>query len=272
MYPIVLVLLLGAMLPGTAMLPLVVPIARAQTSQDTATLEQAAEEFQKGDLAGALALTEGVLSHSPNDLNGLYQSALINFHMNNADAARGRLERLVKLSGSYFAALELMVQVTQAQGDLAARDQAIRRLKVAISTAIDPDIRRLSDFIRDRIPIGDKEILVADYFNRGGGDFTRYQFALGDPRWKPGIGLLLRTDSATTENWAETALLPPDKQLFHLDLVDRLPGGEEKVAIYEYYVDQPSYDIVRAKVMQILRGEARPLSGQPGSLQGILKP
>ena len=133
-------------------------------------------------------MAEGVLSHSPNDLNGLYQSALINFHLNNADAARGRLERLVKLSGSYFAAWELMVQVTQAQGDLAARDQAISRLKVAISTAIDPEIRRLSDFIRDRIPVGDKEILVADYFSRGGGDFTRYQFALGDPHWKPDTG------------------------------------------------------------------------------------
>jgi hypothetical protein len=82
---------------------------------------------------------------------------------------------------------------------------------------------------------------------------------------------LLRTDQTTTEHWSETALLPQDKQLFHLDLVDPKPEGGENVSIYQYYVGEPDYDTVRAKVMQILNGEAQPLSGAPGSLQGLLK-
>jgi tetratricopeptide (TPR) repeat protein len=247
------------------------PVARAQTDADAPELQRAVALAGKGDLAGALAASEGVLTHAPNSQVALYESARVNFALNNVDAARGRLERMVKLSGNNFSAWELMVQVTQVQGDLARRDQAIDRLKSAIETAIDPDVRSQADFIRDRILIGDNSLMAAEYFQRGGSDFTRYQFSFGDPRLNPDKGLLLRTDEATTQNWADTALLAQDKQLFHLDMVDLKPEGGDSVAIYEYYVGEPSYDKVRAKVLQILRGQAQPLSGSPGSLQGVMK-
>jgi hypothetical protein len=247
------------------------PAAGAETDPDSTEFDRARAAFSKGDTAGALSLVEDVLTRSPESQNAVYFSALVNFQMGNVDVARGRLERVVRLVGNYFAAWEMMVQVAQAQGDLVRRDEAIDRLKIAIATAIDPDIRRKGEFIRDRIRIGDRELLAVDYFERGGSDFTRYQFALGDPRMDPGHGLLLRTDVETTENWTDTALLPPDKQLFHLDLVDASPEGGDKVAIYQYYVGLPDYDTVRVEVLRILRGEVQPLSGQPGSLAGILK-
>jgi tetratricopeptide (TPR) repeat protein len=247
------------------------PVAVAQNGED-GVLGRAAATFDKGDRAAALAQVEGILARSPEDMDALYRSAQFNFIMGNADAARGRLERLVKLSGNYFSAWELMVMVAQAQGDLARRDEAIKRMKIAITTAIDPGIRRKADFIRDRIQTKLGDLVAADYFSNGGSDFTRYQFALGDPRAHPGKGLLLRTDEFTTEAWSQTALLAQDKQLFHLDLVDPKPDGGDKVAIYQYYVGEPDYDTVRAKVMEILLGEVQPLSGEPGSLQGVLKP
>jgi tetratricopeptide (TPR) repeat protein len=243
----------------------------ATDDKDAADVARAIKTFDKGDPVGGLAIVEGVLSHSPENLDALYRSAQINFQLNNIDAARGRLDRLVKLSGSYFAAWELMVQVSQAQGDLTERNEAIKRLKIAITSAIDPSIREKADFIRDVFRTGAGDVMAVDYFERGGSDFTRYQFALGDPRSNPDKGLLLRTDEDTTQTWSNTALLPQDKQLFHLDMVDPKPEGGENVAIYEYYVGEPDYDTVRAKVLQILRGEAKPLSGEPGSLSGIIR-
>jgi tetratricopeptide (TPR) repeat protein len=245
--------------------------ARPQTDPDGAAFDRATAAFNQGDAAGALAQVEALLTRSPDNQNALYFSALINFQMGNIDEARGRIEHVVKLAGNYFAAWQLMVQVTQAQGDLVRRDAAIDRLKIAIKTAIDPGIRNRSDFIRDRIPVGGQTLLAVDYFERSGSDFTRYQFVLDDSRMDRAHGMLLRTDTETTENWRSTALLAPDKQLFHLDLVDPTPAGEDKVAIYEFYVDEPDYDTVRAEVLKVLRGEVRPLSGEPGSLAGILK-
>ena len=246
--------------------------AQAQTDRDTAETDRAIQEFDKGNTIAALSMTEAVLSRSPDHPQALFRSALFNFHLNNLEAARGRLERLVRVSGSFFSAWELMVQVTQAQGDLERRNEAVDRVKIAIHSALDPEVRRRADFARERIRTPAGDVVVVDFFERSGSDYTRYQFIKGDPRTNVDIGLVLRTDAVTTQNWEVTALLPPDKQLFHLDLVDPVPGGGEKVAIYQYYVGQPDFDTVNAKVMQILRGEVQPLSGEPGSLQGILKP
>jgi tetratricopeptide (TPR) repeat protein len=247
------------------------PAGWSASDQDAAEVARAIKTYNGGDPVAALSLVENVLARSPENLDALYRSAEINFHLGNIDAARGRLDRLTRLSGNYFNAWEMMAQVSQAQGDLAERNEAIKRLKIAIQTAIDPAIRERGDFIRDVIPTSAGDVMGVDYFDRGGSDFTRYQFAVGDPRSNPDKGLLLRTDAYTTENWQDTALLPQDKQLFHLDLVDPKPEGGENVAIYEYYVGEPDYDTVRAKVMQVLRGEVKPLSGEPGSMAGIVK-
>jgi len=246
-------------------------LARAQTDTASADVARAAEAFDKGDRPGGLAIVENVLTQAPENQAALYLSAFINLNLGNADAARGRLERLLNLAGNYAAAWELMVQVTQSQGDLVRRDEAIARLKISISSAIDPNVRRKADFLCDRIQIGDRALYGVNYWQRGGSDFTRYQFALGDPRTDPKHGILLSTDTATTENWASTALLAQkDKQIFHLDIVDPSPNGD-RTATYQWYVGEPKYDTVRADVMKILRGEVQPLSGGPGSLWGVLK-
>ncbi len=260
------------LLLATVILVVLSPPASAQGDADAADLDRAVATFTHGDTKTALAQVEAILTRSPENQNALYDSALFNYQLNNIDAARGRLERVVNLAGNYSAAWELMVQVTQAQGDVDRRDEAIGRLKISIATAIDPEIRERTEFIRDRILVADRAVYAADYFTRSGSDFTRYQWALGDPRMDQEHGILLRTDAATTENWSGTALLPPEKQLFHLDMVDPRPEGGDRVAIYAYYVGEPDYDSVRATVVQILRGDAKPLSGDPGSLSGIQKP
>jgi tetratricopeptide (TPR) repeat protein len=245
---------------------------RAQTDPEKANRDRSNALITKGDLAGALAEQEQILTRSPLDVLALYQSARLNLFLHNLDAARGRAERLVKATGSSAAAWELMTQIAQSQGDLKRRDEAIDRLEGSIRSAIDPNIRRTSVFIREMLPVGTGFVAVGDYWDRGGSDYTRYQFSLVDPRDSPEIGLLLRTDDATTESWSSTALLPPEKQLFHLDMVDRADDGSVKVAVYEYYVGEPDFDTVNAKVMKILHGEAQPITGTPGSMAGILKP
>ncbi len=234
--------------------------------------EHALSLYQHGDVSGALAEVEKVLERAPEDQNALLNSAQFNFDLKNLDAARGRAERLVRLTGNSATAWQLMVWIAQAQDDLKRRDEALARLKISIRSAIDPEVRRQNMLIRDRIQAGTEVVVAADYYERTGNDFTRYQFTTFDPVRNPEIGLLLRTDSSTTETWAAIALLPPDTQLFHLDLVEWKSRGEENVSIYQYYVGEPDYDTVRAKVMEILRGEAAPLSGTPGSMAGILKP
>jgi tetratricopeptide (TPR) repeat protein len=247
-------------------------LAHAQSDPAAADRKSASDLANKGDVAGALARTEQTLTRFPNDPDALFDSAQFNLQLRNYDAARGRAERLVRNTGSFAAAWELLTQIAQAQGDLKRRDEAIARLKSSIRSALDPEVRRKSVFIREIIPLKNGNIYVADYFDRGGSDYTRYQFSAMDPRLNPDLGFLLRTDDVTTESWSNTALLPPDKQLFHLDFMEPNGSGGLNVSLYQYYVDEPDFDTVNDKVMQILRGEVQPISGQPGNLAGVLKP
>jgi len=178
---------------------------------------------------------------------------------------------VVRLAGSNAVAWETMVQITQAQGDLKRRDEALERFRAAIASAIDPDVRLRNSVVRDMIRVGNRVVWAVDYFDRTGTDFTRYQFTMGDASRDPESGLVLRTDPESTENWSQTALLPADKPLFHLDAAVRGPGGAIVYSNYQFFVGEPDYDTVRAKVLQILRGDAPPLSGEPGPLFGILK-
>ena len=249
---------------------LAVPSLAAEPTQMAAAYAASAM-FDAGDTAGARTAIEAMLKATPDNPHALYQAARFDFMLGNLDVARGRCERLVKLMGNFASAWDLLTQIAQAQGDLARRNEAVDRAKSAIHTAIDPDIRRKGFIVRDRLPVRGNSIWAIDYFESAGNEFTRYQFHFGDFDKSVGTDLLLRTDIVTSQRWADTALLAPDKPLFHLDMVDPAPGGGEKSAVYAYYVGEPDYDTVRTQAIAALRGEAQPLSGQPGSLAGLMK-
>lgn len=224
----------------------------------------------RASMSNELAAAEKTLASSPNDVSALFTSALQNLRLGNLGPARARAEQLVTASGNAFAAWELLAQVAQNQGDKDRRDRAVQMLPTIMRTSLDMSLRRKPDFTRDRIQTRDFELLVSHFFESRDGDYTRYLFYPNIPGTLIHRGLALRTDTQTTETWAQTSLVPSDAPLFHLDMIDPGEGGADKVAIYEYFVGEPDYDTVRAKVIKILRGEAQPLSGQPGSLSGIM--
>ena len=245
--------------------------SRAEPATNPPELARAAEAYGRGNIAAALKSVEELLARSPANPAALFQAAEYNFRMGDFAAARARLENLVKLPSFPLEGMELLVVVAQAQGDRTRRDDLLNRLRYEIGPAERPRIKTRSDIVRDRIPIPGGEIVAVEYFQRNGMDFTRYLFSPYDPRARPDLGILLRTDLITTNNWANTALLPDNKALFHLDLVEQDADGSKKTGIYQYYVGEPDYDTVRAKVMEILRGDAKPVAGEPGKLAGILK-
>jgi hypothetical protein len=57
--------------------------------------------------------------------------------------------------------------------------------------------------------------------------------------------------------------VPYGTVVYHLDTVTQLTNGRGAVRPYEFYLEPPDYDRVRAKVAEILAGTAQPLSGDP---------
>jgi hypothetical protein len=50
--------------------------------------------------------------------------------------------------------------------------------------------------------------------------------------------------------------------VYHLDSIEQLADGQQAVGPYEFYLEPPDYDRLRAKVAAILAGTVPPLSGQ----------
>jgi hypothetical protein len=202
-----------------------------------------------------------IASRPPDPSQALYVASLIDLEDGNWQAARPYAQQLAKLRPSSFPAWEIMIQVDQAAGDREDRDAAIQSLYTAWRDALDPQIRAKVSFVRDRIA-GPKHTLIAqETLDPGGGDILRFLFQPSDEEGKPRHVVVVRSDNETNERWREDGTVPYGTVVYHLDTVEQLPDGQSAVRPYEYYLEPPDYERVRAKVVDILAGTAQPLTG-----------
>jgi tetratricopeptide (TPR) repeat protein len=241
--------LLPALLPVTA--------ALADTPDPLALL-------QAGKRQDALAAAESVIATNPDDpTKALYLSALINLEDGNWQAALPRAEALLKLRPGTFLALEIAVQAYAAAGDTAKRDAAIGSLFRVWRASADPSVHARRVFARDRIIGPKRKLVVLQTLQTGGGDIVRYIFQDAGSAAQQDRAIMLRADSETTQRWRDDGTVPDDATVFHLDSAENPPGGDQTIRTYAFYIGEPDYDRVRAKVVEILAGKALPLTGAP---------
>jgi hypothetical protein len=171
------------------------------------------------------------------------------------------VQQLVKLRPSSFQAWEMMIQVQQAAGNRRERNDAIDQLFDCWHTALDPKTRARVSFVRDRI-FGAKHTLVAQQaLETFGEDTVRFVFQPVDETPPAHHLLAVRSDNQTNERWREDGTVPYGTIVYHLDSVEQLSNGQTAGRSYEFYLEPPDYDRVRAKVVEILAGTAQPMNG-----------
>jgi tetratricopeptide (TPR) repeat protein len=240
------------------LLALVQPVA----AEPPPSIDQALAILKAGKRAEAIAAFDAILANKSQDPSqALFYAARTELEDGNTQAALPRLRQLVKLRPSAFPAWELLIQADQAAGDLADRDRAINALYDAWRSAIDPQIRSRVSFARDRIRGKARVVLAIEALEPAGETITRYAFQPADQAGPPQHLILVRSDEETNNRWRSSGLVPEGTVVYHLDTIQALPTGGSAVATYEFYIRPPEYDKVRAKVVAILSGEAKPLSG-----------
>lgn len=230
------------------------------------TTAEAAALYEKGRKEEALGLAEAILQKTPNDYGGLFIAARVEQDRGHYDAALRYAETLAKGYHGAVAVWELLTQLYQATGALAQRDSALRELIRAQRSAVNPAVRDRPYIIRDRIDAYGHSVVTRENFDTGGGDYVKYLFVPVNELREPTKVLLLIADDALTQSWIESGVLPAGKRLFHLDSIFRVNGNRQARAIYQMYTDLPDYDTIRAKVLEIMSGKAKPLSGETGGL------
>ncbi len=225
---------------------------------------QAVALFNSGHHQQALRAFDQILAGKPADpAEALFYASTIRLENADWQTARPMVERLMTLRPALFAGWELMVQIDQAAGDKAGRDDAITQIYSIWQTTTNPEVRARTAFLRDRI-VGAKHALLAyQRLDSDGDDIIRFVFQPVPPPDGPRHLIVVRADRSTNEQWWQSNQVPEGTVVYHLDTLEQLPEGKEAVRTYQFYVEPPHYDDVRAKVAGILDGSVRPLSGEP---------
>jgi tetratricopeptide (TPR) repeat protein len=242
---------------------LLLPAGLSRAADPAADQDQAMALLRDGKRQEALRAFDAIIASQPPDPSqALFVASLIDLEDGHWQAAKPYVQQLVKLRPSSFQAWELMIQVDQAAGDLEDRDASIQSLYESWRGALDPQIRSRVSFARDRIA-GTRHTLVAqETLDPGGDDILRFLFQPQEEEEKTRHLIVVRSDDETNQRWRENGTVPYGTVVYHLDTVERLADGRSAVRPYEYYLDAPDYDRVRAKVVEILAGTAQPLTGQ----------
>lgn len=246
------------------LIPVLLSLAGVAMAADApVSQEQAITLLRNGNRAEALRAFDAILAAKPPDpTTALFFFGLISVEDGNWRAAKPRVEQLVKLRPSSFPAWELMIQVDQAEGDTEDRDAAIQSLYTSWRSALDPQIRSKLSFTRDRIFGARHTVIAQETLDPGGENILRFLFRPVENQETARHLIVVRSDNETNERWREDGTVPYGTVVYHLDTVEQLTNGRTAVRPYEYYLEPPPYDRVRAKVVEILAGSTPPLSGK----------
>lgn len=222
--------------------------------------------YRDGKKDQALEIAQEVLKSTPNDMSALYIAARVLQEQGRIGDAIPIAQALNRHHPGLAPGWEIATQLYQAAGKLADRDTALRQLINTQAASLDRATRQRRFVIRDRIVAHGRVVLTQEHFDTGAPDAVRYLFIPENEPNQPRNYLILMTDGATTDTWRENGFLPPGKRLFHLDSVYQTPTGGQAVAMYATWTDPPDYDSLREKVLEVMSGTAKPLSGKPGGL------
>jgi hypothetical protein len=236
--------------------------ANAVASDPPLTTDQAIALLQSGKRDEARQALLAIIAARPRDpSDALRVLGLMDLEDGKSSDARPLIQQLMKLRPGSFAGWELMIQADQAAGDREDRDADIQSLYTAWKSALDPAIRAQMAFTRDRI-FGPKHTLIAkETLEPIGDDILRFLFQPADEPGQQRHLIVVRSDIETNDRWREDGTIAGSAVVYHLDTLEQLSNGRLQARPYEFYLQPPDYDQVRAKVVQILDGTVQPLTG-----------
>jgi hypothetical protein len=245
------------------LIPLLLALSATAVAADLPpTTDQAIVLLQSGKRDEARQTLQTIVSARPRDPSeALRLLGLMDLEDGQWRDARPLIQQLMKLRPGSFAGWELMIQADQAAGDNQGRDADIQGLYTAWKSALDPAIRAHLAFARDRI-FGPKHTLIAkETLEPVGDDILRFLFEPADQPGQQRHLIVVRSDGGTNDRWREDGTIAGSAVVYHLDTLEQLPNGRLRARPYEFYMQPPDYDQVRAKVVGILDGTAQPLTG-----------
>ncbi len=156
-----------------------------------------------------------------------------------------------------------LIQAYQALGKLPERDAERTELFEMWKKGDPPELKNQVEYCREQLEVAGMKVMAFEHFELKGERALRYVFSILN---KTGDGeefrISLGSYNLTNSIWRSTTNPKPKEgeRLFHLD--GYFKHGH---ATYTMLSPEPSYDQVRAMVVKILEGKAKPVSSSTRS-------
>jgi tetratricopeptide (TPR) repeat protein len=236
------------------------PSATQQAQAETA-FEIGNSHMEKRKFAEALASYKQALAILPNEPTMLFNAGLAAYWTKDYSLALELWTRLKNLDPSDWHVRAKLVQTYQVLGRLPEREAQRKELFEMWQSGKPAEFKEQVQYCRDQFEVKGQKVMAFELFELKGERALRYVFSiLNATEDGEEFRISLGSYSFTNAVWRETRKPKPreDERLFHLDGYFNNGGLH---ATYGMFFPEPSYDDVRAKVIQILEGRAKPVSG-----------
>lgn len=194
----------------------------------------------------------------PNDTSLLFNAGMAALRCKQYTEALNFWSGLKTLDPEDWQARAGLIQIYQALGKLPERDAERAALFELRKRNPNSELAKQVEYCRDRFEAGGEQVLAFEHFELKGNYALRYVFRITDESgYHAKYRLSLGSYDSTNAIWHETTKPTPKDtdRLFHLD-----GYYEWGHATYGMYFPEPSYDQVRATVVEVLEKKKQPMS------------
>ena len=199
------------------------------------------------------------LRENPENRSALYNLGLLNYLGETPEESIAPWTKLERLEPHDWKLKAKIIQAYSASGQKEEREKRIKELRSLRSSGQYPDLSEETFFIRDQFQAGDFYVYVFDYYDMDA------NWRMGPIAWKFYLTkdgedadsfISLGSYDTTTQIAREMGDIGEKDRVFHLD--EYWSNGSH--ATHGMYKNRPEYDPIKEKVVQILKGKAKPRS------------
>ena len=205
------------------------------------------------------------LKENPENRSALYNLGMVNYLGGTPEESIDPWTKLERLEPHDWQLKAKIIQAYSTSGQKEEREKRIKKLQDLRSSGQHPNLSKETFFIRDQFQSGNLYVYVFDYYDMDA------DWRMGPIAWKFRLTkdgedvdrfISLGSYDATTQIAREMGDIEENDRMFHLDEY-WLNGNHSTHGMYK---NKPEYDSIKAKVVQILKGESTPQSSfKPGA-------
>jgi hypothetical protein len=245
-------LLVAALLAGACARPAPPSTEPALTAPDAPALVEGAPRIDIARHEQALADLRAQMD-APDPRPGLcFDAGLEAYLAADFDEAVRLWEVCLASAPNDWKAIEALIQAHQALGDRAARDGYRERLFKLRARGGSPTLQTARDYGLDQFTIGGIAVRAFERFEPRKHEGIVYVFAayapVAPPPPEPAYVVLLQENPVTTAQARQSGQIGPEDSVYELELI----GPDGPVGVAGLYAGLPTYDVVRARVIDLI--------------------